>query len=129
MRLCIRATGARSGSEVRKMAVPGARCGWRLRSISDRSASRTFSRRAFSVRIAAPRRQVHITTTSAAPRASGSQAPSGIFRRLEEMKVMSISPSGTTSRAVCQPFQFHSRGITTAARMVSTNIEPVTAMP
>ncbi len=111
------------------MAVPGARCGGRARSISQSSARGTLSARVLTVRIAAPRVQVHMTMTRAAPSTSGSQAPSGIFSRFDEMKVMSTRPSGTTRAAVCRAFHFHSRGITTAASRVSTNIAPVTAMP
>ena len=54
--------------------------------------------------------QVIIISTRAAPNASGSQAPSGIFSRFDEMKVMSISRQRRDQgSATWQGFHFQTR--------------------
>jgi hypothetical protein len=67
--------------------------------------------------------------TRTKPNASGSQAPSGIFSRLEEMNTRSTTARGATSSSVRARLHFHIIRRTTKASRVSTNIEPVTAMP
>ncbi len=109
--------------------MPEARCGSRAFSIWLSSARGTLSRRALSASSAAPLFQVHITTTMAKPNANGTQAPSGILSALAEKNVRSTAPRGMTRPRVCSRLHFHSRRTTTAASRVSTNIEPVTAMP
>ena len=86
-RLCRSAVGAPSGSPVRKIAVPGTRCGGLASSRLTRSLSGTSMRRAFSARIAVPRRQVSIISTSAPPKRIGIQPPCAIFRLLAARKV------------------------------------------
>ena len=76
-----------------------------------------------------PRRQVSITTISAAPTASGIQPPSTILSMFAIRKTRSMARKGAmTSAAVAgrQRQHFHS---TRKAIAVVTTIVPVTAMP
>ena len=118
-----------STSEVRKIAVPGARCGGRARSISIRSASGTESRLVLSDRIWLPWVQVHINVTRPSPSSRGSQAPSGIFSRFDEMNTRSMRPRGSSRAVVPSQFHFQNRRTMITASRVSTNMAPVTAMP
>ena len=123
------ATGATSGSEVRKTAEPEARWGGRARSMSDRSARATESWCVFSLRIRVPRFQVHMITTSSAPMTRGSQAPWGSLSMFEEIKTMSSRPKPTAASVAIQRGFFHRYRMITKNSRVSTNMEPVTAIP
>ena len=93
------------------------------------SAKRTSSFFAFSARMRVPRRQVSITTISAAPTASGIQPPSTIFSMFAIRKTRSMARKGAmTSAAVAgrQRQHFH---MTRKAIAVVITIVPVTAMP
>ena len=75
LRLCNSAVGTKSGSLVRNTAVPLTIWGGRFSRLLIRSLSGTSMRRVLLIRIAAPRRQVQITTAMITPNISGTQAP------------------------------------------------------
>jgi hypothetical protein len=129
LRLCIRATGVMSGSEVRKIAVPGARCGARARRISIRSTRGTLSRRVLAVRICEPRTQVAMIRNSAAPISTGSQPPVKKRKALADRKVRSSVMNGTKKHRATGRLQFHIFRMTMKAMQVVTHMVPVTARP
>ena len=106
------ATGAVSGSLVRKMAVPGTRWGARALSMDMRSERPIESLRVFSVRMREPRTQVDITRNSEAPIRRGSQPPEAIFSPLAARNTRSSSSSGPVNARAQGRFHPHMRRAT-----------------
>ena len=112
LRLCMSATGAVSGSLVRKMAVPGTRWGARALSMDIRSESPIESLRVFSVKMREPRTQVDMIRNKEAPISSGSQPPEAIFSPLAARNTRSSASSGPERASAHGRFQPHMRRAT-----------------
>ena len=109
--------------------MPFTRSGGRFSSAAMNCVSGTSSRRAFSPRMAAPRRQVSITTISAAPTATGIQPPSTSFNALAKRNTASMARKGAIRRADAAGDQPHTRQSTKKAITAVTTMVPVTAIP
>ncbi len=129
LRLCSRAAGVRSTSEVRNTAVPFTRVGGRSEISRTKSFSGGDSRLVFNVSRLVPRTHVYIMANMPAPSRIGTKPPSKIFRRLALKKIRSRQISGAATAAAPQIGHFHSFHMTMKASDVSTDMVAETAMP
>src|SRR5262249_1720418 len=76
-----------------------------------------------------PRRHVHMITIITLASVSGNQPPSITFMRFAERNVASTTMNGTITAMVQASDRPQTLGTTIKARIASTTIVPVTAMP
>ncbi len=129
LRLCSRAAGVRSTSEVRNTAAPFTRVGGRSEISLTKSLSGGDSRLVFRVSRLVPRTQVYIMANMPAPSSTGTKPPSKILSRLALKKVRSRQISGAATTAATGAGHFHSFHMTMKASEVSTDMVAETAMP
>ena len=76
-----------------------------------------------------PRFQVVMNISTTVATISGNQPPSGILIAVEATSAMSTIKKIATNAPAANLFHFHNPIVTTANKMVSTIIAPVTASP